>query len=112
MHTAATDYLTNYDIIQLLARRVKQYRLAARLSQREMAEKSGVGLATLSHFEQGASANITLGNLIALLRVVGMEGRVADMLPELPMPIEALQQINRLIPKRVRRRSASHVKKS
>lgn len=36
---------TNQDIILMLSKRVKEYRLVARLSQKEMAEKSGVGLA-------------------------------------------------------------------
>ncbi len=73
------------------------------MSQKEMAEKSGVGLATISHFEQGALQNMTLNNFISLMRVVGMEGRVLDILPELPMPPIALKQINKYIPKRVRR---------
>ncbi|MBQ9073982.1 MAG: helix-turn-helix domain-containing protein [Muribaculaceae bacterium] len=95
---------TNQDIILMLSKRVKEYRLAARLSQKEMAEKSGVGLATISHFEQGASQNLTLNNLISLLRVIGMEQRLYDLLPELPMPPIALKQINRYIPKQVRRK--------
>ena len=45
------DYITNQDIMLLLAKRIKEYRLAARMSQKEMAEKSGVSLATISHFE-------------------------------------------------------------
>ena len=45
------DYVTNQDIMLLLAKRIKEYRLAARMSQKEMAEKSGVSLATISHFE-------------------------------------------------------------
>lgn len=96
-------YTTNQDIIEILSRRIKDYRLAARISQKEMAEKSGVGLATISHFEQGVSQNITLNNLISLLRVIGMEQRLCDLLPELPMPPIALKQINKYIPKRVRR---------
>ena len=35
------DYVTNQDIMLLLAKRIKEYRLAARMSQKEMAEKSG-----------------------------------------------------------------------
>lgn len=101
MNTA--DYITNRDILLLLAKRLKEYRLAARMSQKEMAEKSGVGLATISHFEQGVNQNMTLNNFISLLRVIGMEQRVGDLLPELPMPPLALKQINKLIPKRVRR---------
>ena len=36
----ADDFLTNRDILEILSGRVKEYRLAARMSQREMAEKS------------------------------------------------------------------------
>ncbi len=76
--------ITNMDILDLLAKRVKEYRLAARMSQRELAEKSGVGYTTISHFEQGKHINISLGNFISLLRCIGMEGRMLELLPELP----------------------------
>lgn len=96
-------YTSNRDILQLLAKRMKEYRLAARLSQRELAEKSGVSYTTICRFEQGKHPNITLSNFISLLREVGMESRMADMLPELPVAPMALREINKLIPKRVRR---------
>lgn len=96
-------YTSNSDILQLLAKRMKEYRLAARLSQRELAEKSGVSYTTICRFEQGKHPNITLSNFISLLREVGMESRIADVLPELPVEPMALREINKLIPKRVRR---------
>ncbi len=99
------NYITNYDILQTLAQRVKEYRLAARMSQRELAQKSGVSYTTISHFEQGKKTNLTLGNFISLLRCVGMERRMLEVLPELPVPPMALREINKLIPKRVRRKS-------
>ena len=99
------SYTTNQDIISLLCQRLKEYRLAARISQKEMADKSGVSLTTMSHLEQGVNRNITLNNFISLLRVVGMEQRLSELLPELPMPPIALKQINKFIPKRVRRNS-------
>ena len=98
------NLMTNREIIELLAKRVKEYRLAARMSQRELAQKSGVGYTTISHFEQGRHTNISLGNFISLMRCIGMEQRVAELLPELPMPPLALREINKLIPKRVRRK--------
>lgn len=97
------SYTTNQDIIALLCQRLKEYRLAARISQREMAEKSGVSLTTISHIEQGLNRNITLNNFISLLRVLGLEQRLSDLLPELPVPPMALKQMNKYIPKRVRR---------
>ena len=52
-------------MLMLLALRVKEYRLAARMSQKELAEQSGVSQATISHFEQGVSRNLTLANFIS-----------------------------------------------
>lgn len=98
-------YTTNQDMMALLCRRLKEYRLAARISQKEMAERSGVSLTTISHFEQGVNRNITLNNFISLLRVVGMEERLRELLPELPIPPAALKQIDKFMPKRVRRSS-------
>ncbi len=101
---AERNFVTNQDIILLLAQRIKEYRLATRLSQKEMAEKSGVGMATISHFEQGVTQNMSLNNFISLLRVVGMERRIEDVLPELPMPPIPLRIMNKYIPKRKRRK--------
>ena len=98
-----TEYITNREIMSLLAKRIKEYRLAARMSQKDIAEKSGVGLATISHFEQGVSQNMTLNNFISLMRAIGIEQRIVEMLPELPMPPLAIKQINKYIPKRIRR---------
>lgn len=97
------DYINNSEILDTLAKRLKEYRLAARMSQRELAQKSGVSYTTISHFEQGKNTNLTMGNFISLLRCVGMERRMLEVLPELPIPPMALREINKLIPKRVRR---------
>ena len=98
------NYISNHDIMTLLSKRIKEYRLACRLSQRELASKSGVSYTTISHFEQCKNLNITLSNLISLLRCVGMENRICELLPELPISPLALREINKLIPKRVRRK--------
>ena len=99
------DYILNSDILDILSKRMKEYRLAARMSQRELAQKSGVSYTTISHFEQGKNPNLTLNNFISLLRCVGMERRMLEVLPELPVPPMALREINKLIPKRVRRKN-------
>ncbi len=97
------DFLTNRDILEILSGRVKEYRLAARMSQREMAEKSGVSYTTICHFEQRRKPNLTMSNFLALLRAVGMERRMLEVLPKLPVPPLALREMNKYIPKRVRR---------
>ena len=50
-----TNFATGNDLLMLFAQRVKEYRLAAQLSQKELAELSGVSQATISHFEQGVN---------------------------------------------------------
>lgn len=98
------NYIPNIEIMETLATRVKEYRLAARMSQRELAEQSGVSYTTISHFEQGKNPNLTLNNFISLLRAIGMERRLYELLPQLPVPPMALREINKYIPKRVRRK--------
>ena len=100
-----TNFTTGNDLLMLFAQRVKEYRLAAQLSQKELAALSGVSQATISHFEQGVNRNLTLGNFIALLRILGLEQRLTELMPELPMQPMVLRKIEKLIPKRVRRRS-------
>ena len=100
-----TNFATGNDLLMLFAQRVKEYRLAAQLSQKELAELSGVSQATISHFEQGVNRNLTLGNFIALLRILGLEQRLMELMPELPMQPMVLRKFEKLIPKRVRRRS-------
>lgn len=51
----ATNYTTNSDMLTLLALRVKEYRLAARMSQKELAEQSGVSQTTISHLNKGSA---------------------------------------------------------
>lgn len=91
------DYISNQDIIALLFQRLKEYRLAARMSQKELAERSGVGLTTICHLEQGANRNITLNNFISLLRAVGMETaftRAAAGTAHAPDGIETDKQVH------------------
>lgn len=93
--------ITNMDVLGLITKRVKEYRLAARISQSELAEKSGIEYTAISHFELG---KYIFRNFISLLRCIGMEGRVLELLPELPVLPIALMEINELILRCVRRK--------
>ena len=48
-----SEFTTNQDIIELLSRRIKEYRLAARISQKEMASILKVKRSTYSLWEPG-----------------------------------------------------------
>ena len=76
--------LSEPDIIRILGERFKDYRLSVRLTQRELAEKTGISHRTISLFESGRGRNITMQNFLTLLRAVGMLQNIGELLPELP----------------------------
>ena len=76
---------SNAELIGMLGRRFKAYRIACRLTQREVAEQTGVSVPTVRAFENGRASNVSLQVLLSLMRVVGQLEQIEQMLPELPI---------------------------
>ena len=72
------------ELVRLLGSRFKEYRMRCNLTQREVAEQSGIGLTTIHKFENGTAGNLSLSTFILLLKVVGQINAVDDLLTELP----------------------------
>ena len=72
------------ELVRLLGSRFKEYRMRCNLTQREVAELSGIGLTTIHKFENGTASNLSLSTFILLLKVVGQINALDDVLPELP----------------------------
>lgn len=89
-------------IIQALGKRFREYRIAARMTQKEVAEQSGVSILTIRRFEQGYSYDIKMGNFIALLKAIDFADGIADILPEIPVSPYALARQDANKPKRVK----------
>ena len=89
-------------IIQALGKRFREYRIAARMTQKEVAEQSGISMLTIRRFEQGHSYDIKLGNLIALLKAIDFADGISDILPEIPISPYAMTRQDASKPKRVR----------
>ncbi|RHJ82601.1 helix-turn-helix domain-containing protein [Parabacteroides sp. AM08-6] len=94
--------MSNSEIIMELGRRFKEYRLSYQLTQKEVAEKAGISLITVRQFENGKAYNITMGNFLALLRVLDCLEQVNGLLPEIPISSYVMEKIMRKKPKRVR----------
>lgn len=94
--------LSNAEIIQSLGTQYKTYRLRAELTQKEVAEKAGVSLITLRAFENGKAVNITMGNLLALLRVIEQLEGITEILPEIPISPYQLLKLQSKQKKRIR----------
>lgn len=84
--------------------RIKQTRLNANISQSELAERSGLSTRSIRNLEQG-SQNVSLNNLIEVLRVLGLVDNLQLLVPEIPVvsPI-ALMKLEKARKKRVRKK--------
>lgn len=59
------------ELVRLLGERFKEYRMRCNLTQKEVAEQSGIGLTTIYKFENGTAGNLSLSTFILFLKVVG-----------------------------------------
>src|SRR6185312_6658174 len=85
-----TPELTDAAIAQLLGQRIGRYRIAAGLTQAELAERAGIGKRTLERVEAGRGAELV--TLIRILRSLNALEGFENLLPELPpSPIEQLK---------------------
>jgi len=90
------------EIVAMLGRRFKDYRIGCDMTQKEVSEHSGVSVVTIRNFENGRMYNITLGTFIELLRAVGFMQGIDDVLPEIPISPYELEKIQQGKRKRVR----------
>ena len=72
------------ELIRMLGIRFKDYRLRANLTQKEVAEMSGLSILTIHRFENGAAGNISLGTFLLLLKSVGSINDLHELMPEQP----------------------------
>jgi|JI10StandDraft_1071094.scaffolds.fasta_scaffold05584_10 transcriptional regulator with XRE-family HTH domain len=63
-------FLTPYEAAYLLAKRLKELRLAQNLSQKTLAQQSGVSYGTIKRFEQ--SGKISLNSLLKISFILGV----------------------------------------
>ena len=72
------------ELIRLLGARFKDYRLRCNMTQKEVAEQSGVSVNTITKFENGTTGSMSLGTFLLLMKAVGRIGGLDEMMPELP----------------------------
>lgn len=75
---------TGSELIRELGGRYKDYRKRMGFTQKEIAEKSGLSVFTISSFENGSSTGLTLASLLKLLRAIDSLEEIEKVLPALP----------------------------
>ena len=78
-----SDYSVT-ELVRLLGSRFKDYRLRANMTQKEVAEMSGLSMMTIHRFENGMVKNISLGTFLLLLKAVGSINDLNELMPEQP----------------------------
>jgi len=73
------------DIIRELGKKYSDYRKRMGYTQKEIAEKTGLSIFTISSFENGSLTGITLASFIKLLRAIDSLDEIEKLLPELPI---------------------------
>ncbi|MBR6264234.1 MAG: helix-turn-helix domain-containing protein [Prevotella sp.] len=94
--------MCTFEIVTMLGRRFKDYRIGCDMTQQEVSQQSGISVITIRKFENGKLYNITLGTFIELLRAIGFMQGLDDVLPELPISPYELEKIKQGKRKRVR----------
>lgn len=72
------------DIVRMFGERFKDYRLRANLTQKEVAEASGLSVLTIHRFENGTAKNISFSTFLLLLKSVGSINDLNELMPEQP----------------------------
>lgn len=75
-----SDNLECDNVIKEFAIRFKQHRISARITQKELAKKTGISLRTISRFEKGEE--IGLLTFAKLLQGVGLEHNLENIIPD------------------------------
>lgn len=72
------------ELVRLLGSRFREYRMRAGMTQKEVAEQSGITVTTIHKFETGAASNISLGTFLLLLKAIEQIAAIDELLPKLP----------------------------
>lgn len=78
------DLYSTPEIVRLMCTRFKDYRMCCGLTQKDVSERSGIGLTTIHKFESGVAYNLTLSTFILLMKAIGQINNMDNLLPELP----------------------------
>ena len=100
--TSIDNRSTDREIAAALAKRLQRWRIdpkGAAISASELAKRSGMGLTPLRRFEK--TGGITLRNLVALMRAMGLLERLESLVPDpaSASPLEILQAERALRPR-------------
>lgn len=76
--------LSTVEIIRELGSRFREYRLRLNLTQQQISDMTSISIPTIYKFENGRMTDMSMSNLLKLMRAVGVSGNWEQLLPRLP----------------------------
>lgn len=76
--------LSPAEMIRNLGYRFRDYRMRLNLTQKDVSDKTAISIPTIYKFETGKMTDMSMANMLKLLRAIGMESNWEQLLPELP----------------------------
>lgn len=73
------------ELIGLLGERFRDYRIRYNLTQKDVAEQSGITVNTIHKFETGNAGNISLRTFLLLMKTIRRLDGIDDILPDVPL---------------------------
>lgn len=95
---------SNNDIVVLLGQRFRDYRIALRLTQKEVSDQTGVSVMTIVRFERGEGSAIRLDNFVALMRAIQKLEGIAEFIPDMPTSLYDRPSVDSNVKRRVKKR--------
>lgn len=95
---------SNNDISVQLGKRFRDYRIALRLTQKDISRQTGVSVMTIVRFENGEGSSIRLNNFVALMRAIQRLEGIAESIPEIPASLYEYPAANKSTKQRVKKR--------
>ena len=102
IHERSISDMVTSEIVAVLGRRFKDYRISCDMTQKEVSEKSGISIITIRKFENGQLYNLSLAIFIALLKAIDFAQGLDEVLPEIPISPYELLKVQQGKRKRVR----------
>ena len=72
------------ELVKVLGGRFRDYRMRSRMTQKDVAEQSGVTINTIHKFENGLAPNVSMSTFLLLLKAIGCIDGIDQLMPELP----------------------------
>ena len=84
MYNYEQEGLAPVEIIRTLGERFRDYRMRRNKTQKEISEFTNLSIPTIYKFERGKLTDMSMANMLKLLRSVGLETSWDNLIPDLP----------------------------